>query len=178
MSSENPNAVAPRARPLRACFHVFAVFFLGGMFFVAMVPWLAWLGYTLVSAVMSHEHASLTLASLGELLSYITLSVAVEILPITWRPQLASAFAAVILLVAFRRVPLIAVLLLTPLIGLVADFSLSEFGRLPAAKPLREWSVFAIFTALQVPASLICWWLVRRVSLPARHPLPEGARPS
>lgn len=161
---------------------VFAVFFFGGLLLIFIVAWLGMTAAMVVHA-MTRPNENVLVALFGSLFfaPFVLIADPPRFIVL---PQLVAALAAVAVFAIFRRLPLIAVILLIPIIAGVLEWSGfatplgydSESDPLPMTTTLLLQN-FLLSAALEIPVLLACWWLVRHVSA-SPAPLPVGSRSS
>jgi hypothetical protein len=152
---------------------VFGVFFLGGTG-VALITLCMMLLITGAVVFLFHvppEDLPRVLLALSVLLLAVGPTVAI----LELMPQFVSALGAYATFAVLNRVSLPVLLVQLPLVGAAAVIRLQSY---PVTRSIAmnasDWfQVGLICTVLQIPVTLTCWWLVRRVGKTA-HPKSDG----
>jgi hypothetical protein len=148
-------------RATRAPLLVFAVFFFGGVAFSLAVNWVALAIYYFVDAFWLHRLGSPEILPTTLLLSVpILFSLTLIIQPL---PQAIGAVVATAAFALIKYVPLRVVMIMVPVLGfLISKASWIDDNAATRAAALA-WRDFLLFSALQLPVSLLCWLLTRRL---------------
>jgi hypothetical protein len=146
---------------LRAPLLVFAVFFFGGVVLSFLVSWVALLIYYFVDAYWLHRQTSPEIVM--SLIPGSFLFLFPYVLIIEPLPQAIGAVVAAAAFAVMKRVPLGVVMIMVPVLGfLVSKASWMDDARPPAVGV--AWREFLLYSALQLPVSLLCWLLARRLN--------------
>ena len=149
---------------------VFTIFFLGGLAFSVI-------GYFLLAVAIAlaySDNSGSTVYDLVATPTALTFLVILVLLAAELPAQLAAALIAMASLLMFKRISLLFILMVVPLLGSIEEF-IVRFSILLGDPGLQAgkftWRVYAFFCTLQLAVSLVCWWLTRNVRLIKEGPM-------